>query len=150
MSLHFESAVDVAASVRTGEYDPVEVVDAFLERIDERNDVTNAYVTVLEEDARDKARAVRERLESEAAGSGGEDLPLAGVPVAVKDLSETMAGVRHTMGLKPLADNVAEETSVTVRRLEEAGAVVVGTTNTPELGHTPRCRGRRARRSIPS
>jgi Asp-tRNA(Asn)/Glu-tRNA(Gln) amidotransferase A subunit family amidase len=42
------------------------------------------------------------------------------------------------MGLKPLAENVAEETTVTVRRLEEAGAVVVGTTNTPELGHKVR------------
>ena len=138
MSLHFESAVDIAEGVRAGDRDPLEVVDAFLERIDERNDVTNAYVTVLEEDARERARAVRERLEGDSGGSGGEDLPLAGVPLAMKDLSETKAGVRHTMGLKPLADNVAEETSVTIRRLEAAGAAVVGTTNTPELGHTPR------------
>jgi Asp-tRNA(Asn)/Glu-tRNA(Gln) amidotransferase A subunit family amidase len=58
--------------------------------------------------------------------------------VAVKDLTETKAGVPNTKGLAPLADNVAEETSVTVRRLEAAGAVVVGTTNTPELGHSVR------------
>jgi len=131
MSHHFESAVDIAEGVRSGEYDPVEVVDGFVDRITERNDVTNAYVTVLEEAARERAREVRGRVEA------GEDLPLAGVPLAMKDLSETKAGVRHTMGLKPLEDNVAEETSVTIRRLEAAGAVVVGTTNTPELGHTP-------------
>ena len=49
MSLHFASAVEVADGVRSGEYDPVDVVESFLERIDSRNDVTNAFVTVLEE-----------------------------------------------------------------------------------------------------
>jgi Asp-tRNA(Asn)/Glu-tRNA(Gln) amidotransferase A subunit family amidase len=132
MSLHFASAVEVADGVRSGEYDPVDVVESFLERIDSRNDVTNAFVTVLEDGARERAREVRDRVEA------GEDLPLAGVPVAVKDLTETKAGVPNTKGLAPLADNVAGETSVTVRRLEAAGAVVVGTTNTPELGHSVR------------
>lgn len=132
MSLHFASAVEVADGVCSGEYDPVDVVESFLERIDSRNDVTNAFVTVLEDGARERAREVRERV------AAGEDLPLAGVPVAVKDLTETKAGVPNTKGLAPLADNVAGETSVTVRRLEAAGAVVVGTTNTPELGHSVR------------
>ena len=132
MSRYFASAVDIAEGVNSGEYDPVEIVDRFVDRIEERNDVTNAYVNVLADDARERAREVRERVEA------GEDLPLAGVPLAMKDLSETKAGVPNTKGLKPLEDNVAEETSVTIRRLEEAGAVVVGTTNTPELGHTVR------------
>ncbi|WP_254838233.1 amidase [Natronomonas marina] len=132
MSLHYASAVDVADGVRSGEYDPVDVVETFLERIDDRNDVTNAFVTVLREDARERAAAVRERIEA------GEDLPLAGVPVAMKDLHESKAGVRHTMGLEPLSDDVAETTSVTIERLEAAGAVVVGTTNTPELGYSVR------------
>jgi Asp-tRNA(Asn)/Glu-tRNA(Gln) amidotransferase A subunit family amidase len=125
MSRYFESAVDIAEGVNSGEYDPVEIVDRFVDRIEERNDVTNAYVNVLADDARERAREVRERVED------GDDLPLAGVPLAMKDLSETKAGVPNTKGLKPLEDNVAEETSVTIRRLEEAGAVVVGTTNTP-------------------
>jgi Asp-tRNA(Asn)/Glu-tRNA(Gln) amidotransferase A subunit family amidase len=128
----FESATDIAESVRSGERDPVEVIDTYLERIEETGDRTNAYVTVLDEKARKAARQVRKRVEN------GEDLPLAGVPVAVKDLSETKEGVQNTKGLAPFADNVADETSVTVRRLEEAGAVVVGTTNTPELGYTVR------------
>ena len=132
MSLQFASAVEVAEGVRSGEYDPVGVIESFLERIESRNDVTNAFVTVLKDGARERAREVRDRV------AAGEDLPLAGVPVAVKDLAETKAGVPNTKGLAPLADNVAEETSVTVRRLEAAGAVVVGTTNTPELGHSVR------------
>jgi len=134
MTLQFESAVGIAESVRSGELDPVKVVDEFIERIEDRNDVTNAYVTVIDDEARERARDIRERVEN----GNADDLPLAGVPVAVKDLSESKEGVRHTMGLKPLAENVAEETTVTVRRLEEAGAVVVGTTNTPELGHKVR------------
>lgn len=130
--VYFDSAVSIAEGVRAGELDPVDVVGSFVERIEEREDVTNAYVTVTAEEARRSAREVRQRVEE------GDDLPLAGVPIGVKDLSETKKGVRNTMGLKPFEDNVAEETSVTVRRLEEAGAVVVGTTNTPELGHTVR------------
>ena len=132
MSITFEPAASVAEGVRDGEYDPLEVVESVLERIDERGDVTNAYVTVLHEDARRRAEEVRERVEA------GDELPLAGVPVGVKDLSHTKAGVRYTMGMKPLADNVAEETSTVVERLEAAGAIVVGTTNTPELGHRVR------------
>jgi Asp-tRNA(Asn)/Glu-tRNA(Gln) amidotransferase A subunit family amidase len=130
----FESAVSIAEGVRSGELDPLEVVEGFVERIEERNDVTNAYVTVIEDEARKRAREVRERVKE----GDPDDLPLAGVPLAVKDLSESKEGVRHTMGLKPLSENVAEGTTVTVERLEEAGAVVVGTTNTPELGHSVR------------
>jgi amidase len=132
MSFHFESAVDIAAGVNAGEYDPVEIVDAFINRIEARNEVTNSYVTVLDEDARERAEVIKERVDA------GDDLPLAGVPVAMKDLSESKAGVPNTKGLKPLEDNVAEETSITIQRLEAAGAIVVGTTNTPELGHTVR------------
>lgn len=134
--IQFESAVSIAEGVRSGELDPVEVVNDFVERIEERGDRTNAYVTVIAEEARERAREIRERVEKGEVDA--DDLPLAGVPVAVKDLSESKEGVRHTMGLKPLADNVAEETTVTVERLEDAGAVVVGTTNTPELGHKVR------------
>ena len=132
MADHYRSAVDIAAGVNSGEVDPVELVDAAVERIEERNDVTNAFVTVIAEEAREQAREVRERV------SAGEDLPLAGVPLGIKDLGDTKEGVVHTRGLAPLADDVADETALTVRRLEEAGAVPVGTTNTPALGHTVR------------
>ena len=132
MVAHYRSAVDIAADVNAGETDPVEVVDTAIERIEERNDVTNAFVTVIAEEARAQATEVRERVEA------GEELPLAGVPLGIKDLGDTKEGVVHTMGLAPLAENVADETALTVRRLEEAGAVPVGTTNTPALGHTVR------------
>jgi amidase len=132
MSLHFRPAAEIADAVQTRELDPVGVVDAFLERIDARGEVTNAYIEVLGDEARAQAREVRDRLDA------GENLPLAGVPVGMKDLGQTKAGVRNTNGLLPLSENVAEDTTPMIRRLEAAGAIVVGTTNTPAMGHTVR------------
>jgi amidase/aspartyl-tRNA(Asn)/glutamyl-tRNA(Gln) amidotransferase subunit A len=123
------SAVELARGVRAGDLSPVEVVDAHLDRIEALDDGINAFVTVTAEAAREAAREVERAVER------GEDPgPLAGVPVAVKDL-ENVAGVRTTFGSKPLADTVAEESALFVERLREAGAVVVGKTNTPEFGH---------------
>ena len=133
MSTAFRSATDLADAIRAGELSPVEVVETFFERIDDQNDELNAYVNVLKQRAREQAREAEQAVES------GEDLgPLHGVPVAIKDLHMEIEGVPHTMGLAPLADNVADETGVVVERLEEAGAIPLGTTNTPELGHTMR------------
>ncbi|MFV2070572.1 MAG: amidase [Pirellulales bacterium] len=106
------------------------MVDDLLERIAERNHETNAYVLVLAEDARRRARAAERALMS-----GGELGPLHGVPVAIKDLFDFKAGVRNTFGSKPLADFVPKETCAYVERLEQAGAIVLGKTNTPEFGH---------------
>ena len=72
------SAAGIARRIREGTLSPVTVVDAILERIDDRNDRTNAFVTVTEERARSAAR------EAEAALEAGEPVgPLHGVPVAV-------------------------------------------------------------------
>lgn len=132
-SQHYHSATTLAAGIRSGEVSPVDLVDAFFDRIAAQNDDLNAYVTVLEDEARERAR------EAEQAVEDGADLgPLHGVPIAIKDLHQHKQGVPNTMGLKPLADNVADETSLVVERLEAAGAIVLGMTNTPEMGHTMR------------
>lgn len=123
------SAASLARSIRAGNVSPVAAVEAYLTRIEARNDVVKAYVTVLADRAREAAR------EAERAVDDGESLgPLHGVPVAIKDL-EDVAGVPTTLGLKPLADNVADRNALIVQRLREAGAIVLGKTNTPELGH---------------
>lgn len=127
----FRSATGLADAIRAGDVSPVDLVEACLDRIEA--DVTDAFVTVLDDEARRRAHEAEHALER------GDDWgPLHGVPVAVKDLTFTKAGVRYTMGAAPLADNVADRTSVAVERLEAAGAIVLGTTNTPELGHTVR------------
>jgi amidase len=129
----FSSATSLASAVRSGERSPVDLVETALDRIAERNDDLNAFVTVLEDEARERAHEAEQAIEE------GADLgPLHGVPIAIKDLHQPKAGVPDTGGLKPLADNVATETALVVERLEAAGAIVLGTTNTPELGHTMR------------
>lgn len=123
------SAADLAAAIRAGDCSPAALVEACLDRIEARNDRTNAFVTVLAESARERARA------AETAVERGADLgPLHGVPVAIKDLLP-VAGVRTTYGSAPLADHVPERDDPAVARLKAAGAIVIGKTNTSEFGH---------------
>lgn len=132
-NLVFESATTLADRIARGDLSPVDLVDAYLDRIENRTNDVNAFVTVLDESAREAARNAERAIES------GEDTgPLHGVPIALKDLSAAKAGVRHTFGSKVFEDNVAEETSVFVQRLEDAGAIVLGKTNLPEFGHKPK------------
>jgi len=123
------SAAELARRVRAGDVSPVAVLDAHLDRIEALDDGINAFVTLRAEEAREAAREIERAVER------GEDPgPLAGVPVAVKDL-ENVAGTRTTFGSKPLADTVPGESALFVDRLRDAGAVVIGKTNTPEFGH---------------
>lgn len=122
------SAAALARKIKDRELSPVAVVDVFLERIHARNDRTNAFVTVTE----DRARAAAQEAENQLA-SGAPTGPLHGVPVAIKDL-EDVAGVRTTYGSTLFEDFVADESEEFVTRLEDAGAIVIGKTNTPEFG----------------
>jgi len=126
--IHDLSAASLARRVREGELSPVTVVDAVLDRIAARNHRTNAFVTVTDDRAREAAR------EAEAAVQAGEPLgPLHGVPVAIKDLDD-VAGVPTTNGSLLFEDFVPDESEPVVERLVDAGAIVVGKTNTPEFG----------------
>jgi Asp-tRNA(Asn)/Glu-tRNA(Gln) amidotransferase A subunit family amidase len=124
-------ALTLARLIRSKEVSPVAVVDAVLARIEALQPTVNAFITVTADEARDTARR------AEAAVMRGERLgPLHGVPFSVKDLVFTK-GVRTTMGSLIFADQVPGEDAVPVRRLREAGAVLVGKTTTPEFGHKP-------------
>ncbi len=123
------SAVDLARQIRRGKLSPVEVMDECLAAIQAKDAAINAFVTVCDESARAAAQ------DAEAAVEAGDPLgPLHGVPIAIKDL-ENVKDVRVTFGSKPLADTVAEDNEPFVHRLREAGAIIVGKTNTPEFGH---------------
>jgi len=122
------TAAAIARDVREGTRSPTDVVDAHLARIHERNDRTNAFVTVTDELAR------RMAADAERAIADGEPLgPLHGVPVAIKDLDD-VEGVPTTSGSLLFEDHVADADAPVVERLRAAGAVVVGKTNTPEFG----------------
>jgi aspartyl-tRNA(Asn)/glutamyl-tRNA(Gln) amidotransferase subunit A len=124
-------ALELAQQVRSKKISPVEVVDAVLHRIENLQPTVNAFITVTADEAREAARR------AEAAVLAGEPLgPLHGVPFSVKDLLFTK-GLRTTMGSWIFADQVPSEDAVPVRRLREAGAILIGKTTTPEFGHKP-------------
>ena len=125
-----QPATWLADQIRQGDLSATAAVDAYLDRIDAKNGELNAYITVIDESAREAAR------KADAAVDRGEPLGvLHGVPIALKDLGAMKAGVRHTFGSKVFADYQASRTAVIVKRLEAAGAIALDKTNTPELGH---------------
>jgi len=113
--------------VRERRISPTELVDAHFRQIAKHNPQINAFVVLLEEEARSAARM------AEAAIMGGEALgPLHGVPVSVKD-SFDMAGLPTLCGSKFRLDHRAAEDATAVARLRAAGAIVLGKTNCPEF-----------------
>src|SRR5712691_3850126 len=124
--LAFATATEQAALVRSGEVSPVELVETYLERIEQLDPQLNAYVTVCADEALAAART---------AAAEPADRPFHGVPLPIKDLSET-AGIRTTFSSRAFADYVPDFDVAVVRRLKEAGFIVLGKTNTPELGIT--------------
>ncbi|HET7743717.1 MAG TPA: amidase [Gaiellaceae bacterium] len=128
MELPFASALEQARLVRNGEVSSTELVELSLERIERIDSELNAFVTVCAEEAIAEARAIDERARPDEA-------PFRGVPIAVKDLAAT-AGIRTTYSSRAFADFVPDFDTAVVRRLREAGFVIVGKTNTPEFGTT--------------
>ena len=122
---------ELARMVRAKDVSPVDIVEAFLERIARINPRINAYCTVTADQARAAAR------EAEAAAGRGERLgPLHGVPFSLKDLTPTK-GIRTTMGSKIFEHAVPQEDAVLAARLRDAGGILLGKTNTPEFGCKP-------------
>jgi amidase/aspartyl-tRNA(Asn)/glutamyl-tRNA(Gln) amidotransferase subunit A len=127
--LCFLPATELAARIRRRDLSPVEVVEAYLRRIEARNRIVNAYTLVLADQAMDAARR------AEKAVMSGEPLgPLHGVPVGIKDLDD-VAGVPTSMGSLAVINRVPSRSATVVERLLAAGAIVLGKTNTPEFGH---------------
>ena len=132
MDLRRESVTELAGRVRRGELAARELVGHSLERIDALDPEIRAFVAVDGERALEEAAAV-----DQAVAAGRDPGPLAGIPLAVKDL-EDAAGFVTSRGSALFAGGPpAAEDSILVARLRAAGCVVVGKTNTPELGYKP-------------
>ena len=122
----FPSACETLRKVTSGEQSPVEVIETALRRVEALNSTLNAVVT-LSDTAIDQARDLEARLQNgETAG------PLCGLPVGIKDVTP-VCGLRHTYGSLLYADNIADVDAVVVQRLRNAGAIILGKTNTPEF-----------------
>ena len=121
----FAGAARIAEMVRAKEVSPSELVELYLERISRIEPKLNAFRVVLGEQARADAKRAEERL------AGGDQAPLLGVPVAIKD-NVDYAGEVTTHGTAAYGEPATED-GLVVRRLRDAGAVILGKTNLPEL-----------------
>ena len=126
----FLSLTQLSAQIRSREVSPVEVVEAYLERIDRLNDRLHAFITVCREEALAAAR------QAEHALARGELLgAMHGIPVAGKDQLYS-AGIRTTFGSPIFNDFVPDEDATVIARLKAAGAILIGKLNMTEFGTT--------------
>lgn len=120
---------ELSAKFRRAEISPVEVVQTCLKRIEKLNPELNAFITVMAESALAEARAAEEEIRK-----GEWRGPLHGIPIALKDLIDT-AGVRTTAATALLENRVPKEDAEIVRRLRQAGAVILGKNNLHEWAY---------------
>jgi amidase len=125
--LMWKSALEQAQLVRDGEVTARELVEASLAAIEASNGELNAFLYTLA----DEALAAADQVQP------GDPRPFAGVPIAIKDLTGSVAGHPLRMGSAALGDFTPDADSATIRRLREAGFIFVGKTNTPEFGILP-------------
>jgi amidase len=121
----FTPAKKLARLLRSRRLSATEVMRAFIAQVERANPKVNAIVTFLPEQALKEAKALDRKK--------GPRPPLAGLPVAYKDLVETK-GIRTTKGSLVYKDYVPREDALLVERLKAAGAITLGKTNTPEFG----------------
>jgi amidase len=125
MDIPFTPARQLARHIHARRISVTEVMRAFIAQVERTNPKVNAIVTFLPERALKEAKALDRRQ--------GRKPPLAGLPIAYKDLVPTK-GIRTTMGSLAFKDNVPKEDALLVERLKAAGAITLGKTNTPEFG----------------
>jgi amidase len=131
----YRSAVDLAGAIAAREMSPVEVMEATLRRVEEREPSLNAIVHKAFDEAMDSARAAQRALDN-----GDPPGPLAGVPVVMKDLFDFKPGWPATFGGIPaMADFSIDGYCVWAERMEAAGAIIIGKANSPALGFRGAC-----------
>lgn len=124
-AIAFKSAVDLAQMIKHNEISSLELLDLYLDRVQQYNPQLNAIIVQDEVRARTRAR------EADAALARGEDWgPLHGVPMTCKE-SYDVAGLPTTFGIPEYKDNIATSDALSIQRLKAAGAVFFGKTNVP-------------------
>jgi amidase len=125
--LLYRSATELARLVRSGEVSSRELVEASLARIEDVDPRVNAFTLVDRDGALAAADAIR----------AGDERPFAGVPIGIKDLTAPVAGLVMSQGSELFGDYTPDYDAYLVRRIREAGFVIVGKTSSPELGIIP-------------
>jgi Asp-tRNA(Asn)/Glu-tRNA(Gln) amidotransferase A subunit family amidase len=124
----FMSAQEMGEKIKTQELSSLEITETIIERIEKINPIINAYCTPTFDLAREMAKKADKVVKQ------GEKLGfLHGIPTSIKDLVP-IKGVRTTFGSKIYENYVPDEDAIIVKRLKDAGCVILGKTNTPEFG----------------
>lgn len=122
------TAVDLTAAIQRRTVSVREVLTAFLDRIEAVNPLVNAIISL-----RERSDLLAEADAADAPADDARSGPLCGLPVAIKDLAMTK-GLRTTFGSPIFADFVPQADDFFVERIRNAGAIIIGKTNTPEFG----------------
>jgi aspartyl-tRNA(Asn)/glutamyl-tRNA(Gln) amidotransferase subunit A len=125
----FLSIGELGAAYRSRKLSPVEVTRQSLNRIGAHDGKLNSFITVLEKESLTEAAAAEREL-----SEGRDRGPLHGVPIAIKDLVD-MAGVPTTFASRAGSPRMPKEDAPVIRRLREAGAVILGKTNLLEYAY---------------
>ncbi len=125
--LHQASLAELTTLIRNREVSPVEVVKTHLDRIEKLNPALNAFIELRSDAALDEARCAEAAL-----GAEKNPGPLHGIPISIKS-ALAVADLRQECGSRTRSGFIAERDAFLVRRLKEAGAIVLGNTNVPEM-----------------
>ena len=127
--LCYQTATSLRNNIRSKVVSAREVVEAHLDQIEKINGQINAICTLVpSEECLEQANVI-----DQAISQGKKAGPLAGLPIAIKDLVQTR-GIRTTMGSPIFQDLVPKSDALMVERIRDAGAILIGKTNTPEFG----------------
>ena len=126
----FASATEIAELVRSKKVAVPELTELFYRRIEDINPKLNAYLALCPDQAMEEAKAAQDAVQR-----GSPLGPLHGVPISVKDLEMTK-GIPTTAGSFLFRDRTPDVDSVVVERVRQAGAIILGKTNTPEFGQS--------------
>ena len=129
--IHYLSIAETANRIWTDALSPVDVVQAYLDRIDQYDASYKAYQTVFREEALNAARQAEQDIRS-----GHYRGPLHGIPIGVKDLVYTKGG-RTTAGSLVMADFVPDFDATIIEKLQAAGAIILGKTSVHEFAYGP-------------
>ena len=127
-SFEQDTIQNLAKLIKTQKVSPVDLVDACLKRIEDLNPKLNAFITILEDQAREQARSAEAQIKA-----GKWRGPLHGVPVGIKDFYDT-AGIKTTAAFEHFKNRVPAKDAVGVRKFKKAGAIIIGKTNMHALG----------------
>lgn len=131
----YESVSELSMQIRKKELSPVELLEATIKRIERRNQDTNSFVYLNFTEARERAQHAEKMV------MDGEELkPLHGIPTVLKDLFDFKPNWPATYGGIPaLKDHTANFHCVYSERMEKAGAIIIGKTNSPIMGFRGTC-----------